>query len=75
MTGSKLHTHLSMCAQITSHTTATCIPMSVGLAVATKIMSPLTVGIYWFGTQQNVKFSEKSRLEIEWAKRWGERNE
>lgn len=31
--------------------------------------------IYWFGTQQNVKFSEKSRLEIEWAKRWGERNE
>lgn len=31
--------------------------------------------IYWFGTQHNVKFSEKSRLEIEWAKRWGERNE
>lgn len=28
--------------------------------------------IYWFGTQQGVKFSEKSRLEIEWAKRWGE---
>lgn len=30
--------------------------------------------IYWFGTQQNVKFSDKSRLEIEWAKQWGERN-
>lgn len=30
--------------------------------------------IYWFGTQQNVKFSEKSRIEIEWAKRWGESN-
>ena len=28
--------------------------------------------IYWFGTQQGVKFSEKSRLEIEWAKQWGE---
>lgn len=28
--------------------------------------------IYWFGTQQGVQFSEKSRLEIEWAKRWGE---
>lgn len=28
--------------------------------------------IYWFGTQQGVRFSEKSRLEIEWAKRWGE---
>ena len=25
--------------------------------------------IYWFGTQQGVHFSEKSRLEIEWAKR------
>ncbi|EHD21804.1 MULTISPECIES: recombination protein NinB [Brenneria] len=30
--------------------------------------------IYWFGTQQNVKFSEKSKLEIEWAKRWGEQH-
>ncbi|EFL6449045.1 recombination protein NinB [Escherichia coli] len=28
--------------------------------------------IYWFGTQHGVKFSEKSRIEIEWAKRWGE---
>ena len=28
--------------------------------------------IYWFGTQQNVAFSEKSLIEIEWAKRWGE---
>jgi hypothetical protein len=28
--------------------------------------------IYWFGTQQGVQFSDKSRLEIEWAKRWGE---
>lgn len=28
--------------------------------------------IYWFGTQQGVQFSEKSRLEIERAKRWGE---
>lgn len=26
--------------------------------------------IYWFGTQQGVKFSEKSCIEIEWAKRW-----
>ncbi|MEC5591554.1 recombination protein NinB [Citrobacter freundii] len=30
--------------------------------------------IYWFGTQQGVKFSEKSRLEIEWAKQWGEQH-
>lgn len=30
--------------------------------------------IYWFGTQQGVHFSEKSRLEIEWAKRWGEQH-
>lgn len=30
--------------------------------------------IYWFGTQQHVNFSEKSKLEIEWAKRWGDRN-
>jgi hypothetical protein len=27
--------------------------------------------IYWFGTQQGVTFSEQSRNEIEWAKRWG----
>ncbi|HAK35485.1 MAG TPA: recombination protein NinB [Pantoea sp.] len=27
--------------------------------------------IYWFGTEQNVKFSEEGRLEIEWAKRYG----
>ncbi|EMM0378124.1 recombination protein NinB [Pluralibacter gergoviae] len=31
--------------------------------------------IYWFGTQQSVRFSEKSRAEIEWAKWWSERNE
>jgi len=30
--------------------------------------------IYWFGTQQNVKFSEKSRIEIEWAKQRGSNN-
>lgn len=30
--------------------------------------------IYWFGTQQSVKFSEKSRIEIEWAKQWGSNN-
>lgn len=30
--------------------------------------------IYWFGTQQGVTFSEQSRNEIEWAKRWGESN-
>lgn len=30
--------------------------------------------IYWFGTQQGVTFSEKSKLEIEWAKRWGEQH-
>ena len=28
--------------------------------------------IYWFGTQQGVQFSDKSKAEIEWAKRWGE---
>lgn len=27
--------------------------------------------IYWFGTEQNVKFSDDARLEIEWAKRYG----
>ena len=30
--------------------------------------------IYWFGTQQGVTFSEQSRNEIEWAKRWGNSN-
>jgi len=30
--------------------------------------------IYWFGTEQNVKFSDEARLEIEWAQRWGEKN-
>ncbi|MCG7368026.1 recombination protein NinB [Pantoea sp. ACRSH] len=30
--------------------------------------------IYWFGTEQNVKFSDESRLELEWAQRWGEKN-
>lgn len=30
--------------------------------------------IYWFGTEQNVKFSDESRLELEWAQRWGEQN-
>lgn len=30
--------------------------------------------IYWFGTEQGVKFSEESRLRIEWAQRWGEAN-
>ena len=30
--------------------------------------------IYWFGTQQSVQFSDKSRAEIEWAQRWGEQN-
>ena len=30
--------------------------------------------IYWFGTEQNVKFSDESRLELEWAHRWGEKN-
>lgn len=30
--------------------------------------------IYWFGTQQNVKFSDKSCIEIEWAKQRGDRN-
>ncbi|MGL4000000.1 recombination protein NinB [Pantoea eucalypti] len=27
--------------------------------------------IYWFGTEQNVKFSDEAQLEIEWAKRFG----
>lgn len=27
--------------------------------------------IYWFGTEQNVRFSDEARLEIEWAQRWG----
>ena len=30
--------------------------------------------IYWFGTEQNVKFSDEARLEIQWAQRWGENN-
>ena len=30
--------------------------------------------IYWFGTRQNVTFSERSRQEIEWAQRWGEQH-
>lgn len=30
--------------------------------------------IFWFGTEQNVKFSDEARLEIEWAQRWGENN-
>lgn len=30
--------------------------------------------IYWFGTEQGVKFSEDSQLHIEWANRWGEQN-
>ncbi|MBS3895046.1 MULTISPECIES: recombination protein NinB [Serratia] len=30
--------------------------------------------IYWFGTEQGVKFSEGSRQRIEWALRWGEEN-
>lgn len=30
--------------------------------------------IYWFGTEQNVKFSDEARLEIAWAQRWGEKN-
>ena len=27
--------------------------------------------IYWFGTEQNVKFSDEAQREIEWAKRFG----
>lgn len=30
--------------------------------------------IYWFGTEQGVKFSEESKVNIEWANRWGESN-
>lgn len=30
--------------------------------------------IYWFGTEQNVKFSDEARLEIEWAARFGVNN-
>lgn len=30
--------------------------------------------IYWFGTEQGVTFSDDSRLEIEWAQRWGDNN-
>ncbi|RAH34027.1 recombination protein NinB [Pantoea agglomerans] len=30
--------------------------------------------IYWFGTEQNVNFSDEARLGIEWAQRWGENN-
>lgn len=26
--------------------------------------------IYWFGTEQNVKFSDEAQLEIEWAQRF-----
>lgn len=29
--------------------------------------------IYWFGTEQGVKFSDASRLEIEWATRFGDK--
>lgn len=29
--------------------------------------------IYWFGTEQGVKFSDESRLAIEWANRYGDR--
>lgn len=39
-----------------------------------KQMVEVIEAIYWFGTQQNVKFSDKSRIEIEWAKQWGDRN-
>ncbi|MDK2633158.1 recombination protein NinB [Pantoea stewartii subsp. indologenes] len=27
--------------------------------------------IYWFGTEQSVKFSDEARMEIEWAQRFG----
>lgn len=30
--------------------------------------------IYWFGTEQGVRFSYVSKLEIAWAKRWWERH-
>jgi hypothetical protein len=30
--------------------------------------------IYWFGTEQGVKFSDESCERIEWAQRWGEEN-
>lgn len=29
--------------------------------------------IYWFGTEQGVKFSDDSRLVIEWANRYGDK--
>ncbi|MGS4233804.1 recombination protein NinB [Serratia marcescens] len=29
--------------------------------------------IYWFGTEQGVKFSDESRLAIEWANRYGDK--
>ncbi len=29
--------------------------------------------IYWFGTEQGVKFSDDAKLEIEWAKRFGDK--
>ena len=42
--------------------------------MAVRLMVEVIEAIYWFGTQQGVKFSEKSRLEIEWAKEWGEQH-
>ncbi|WP_346827272.1 recombination protein NinB [Serratia inhibens] len=37
-------------------------------------MVDLIEAIYWFGTEQGVKFSDESRERIEWAQRWGEAN-
>ena len=37
-----------------------------------RYMVEIIEAIYWFGTQQGVIFSDKSKVEIEWAKRWGE---
>lgn len=39
-----------------------------------RLMVEVIEAIYWFGTQQGVNFSEKSRNEIEWARRWGDIN-
>lgn len=37
-----------------------------------RYMIDVIEAIYWFGTERGVVFSEKSKIRIEWAKRWGE---
>ncbi|BDH45734.1 NinB protein [Salmonella enterica subsp. enterica serovar Choleraesuis] len=39
-----------------------------------RYMCDVIEAIYWFGTEQDVTFSEKSQQRIEWAQRWGEQH-